>query len=317
MTSRRTSQKSSAAPHVQPDGGGFSLISNEKLIAIYTALVKCRMLAQRIVRVPRRGKGPGPAPELDREATLASVVVDLLPEDALSLSHADLVAGYIKGMPLHELIRSLAPAGHGSVRLRSRATRKEAMQGHVIPPAPSTAAQLHIACGVACALKVQNACNITVALCDEFAAAQDAWREALTFAAMHQLPILFVCQQSIRNQAEELATQAQFDAMAAHAHVHRIPALTVDGHDAVAVYRVAFESIARARQGRGPTLIECRNHGGIFARKSKPMGVKDPLRRMEAYLMHKGLLSPGLKRKIAASVRSELDAALSSGTKPA
>jgi acetoin:2,6-dichlorophenolindophenol oxidoreductase subunit alpha len=82
----------------------------------------------------------------------------------------------------------------------------------------------------------------------------------------------------------------------------------------VAVYRVAYESIGRARQGRGPTLIECRdyvckNRKRTFKDESKPLEVQDPIRRMETYLLGKGLFNPGLKRKIAAAFRRELEEA--------
>lgn len=303
MTATRGAHQSSAATSAKPGTGGFSLIPNEKLIAIYSAMIKCRALAE------RTGKSIHLVPAKGREATLASFVADLLPEDALSLTRADAAAAYLKGMPLAEMRRIFSSSGGSNKRPLRLLKRIKAPSANVIPPAPSTAAQLHIACGVAYALKLRRPGAITVALCDDFASAPDAWPEALAFAAQQQLPILFVCQQPVQTDAEDHAAQSQFDVMAAHAHMHRVPALTVDGHDAVAVYRVAFESIGRARMGRGPTLIECRSHEATQAKRSKTAEGTDSLRKMEAYLLRKGLLNPGLKRRIVAAMRRELDAA--------
>jgi TPP-dependent pyruvate/acetoin dehydrogenase alpha subunit len=78
------------------------------------------------------------------------------------------------------------------------------------------------------------------------------------------------------------------------------PAIAVDGNDVVAVYRVATESIAHARRGNGPTLIEC------MVERSKS---HDPIRKMEAYLMRRGLFSKGMKVEIADRFTRQLDAA--------
>ena len=93
-----------------------------------------------------------------------------------------------------------------------------------------------------------------------------------------------------------------------------VPAITVDGNDAVAVYRVASESIARARLGRGPTLIECGVyplHGpaGNHRKNGRRLEAHDPISAMEIHLARKGLFSERLKRQTVAGFRRELDAA--------
>jgi pyruvate dehydrogenase E1 component alpha subunit len=80
----------------------------------------------------------------------------------------------------------------------------------------------------------------------------------------------------------------------------------VDGNDVVAVYRVATEAIVHARKGNGPTLIECR-----FDRSE----AHDPILKMEAYLLRKGLFSEELKIEATAGFTSEL-AAIESAAMP-
>ena len=314
MTARTAVKETTAAAEAPHDGNGFSLISNEKLIEIYTAMVKCRMIAAHAAGTLPQNKRALDLRFADRAATLAGILVDLLPDDALCLSHSDFAAGFLKGMPLENVLRNLVAAENSRGHLHSSAWRNNGAHGHVIPPATSTGAQLNIACGVASAWKLKADGKITVTLCDDDATLIDAWREPLTFAGLHKLPLLFVCHRNVSSQEEELTAQAWFDELAAHAQAHRIPALTVDGKDAVAVYRVAYESIGRARQGRGPTLIECRAHvcknrKGQYKQELKPLEVQDPIRRMESYLLGKGLLKPGLKPKIVATFRRELEAA--------
>jgi TPP-dependent pyruvate/acetoin dehydrogenase alpha subunit len=72
--------------------------------------------------------------------------------------------------------------------------------------------------------------------------------------------------------------------------------MTVDACDVVAVYRVASESIAHARQGFGPTLIECRQWDG-------PDATRSPIMNMEKYLDRKGLFNKATKAEIVSWIR--------------
>src|SRR5262249_24241143 len=114
----------------------------------------------------------------------------------------------------------------------------------------------------------------------------------LRSAAAEQLPILFVCDGGSTRQD-----------LAAKAYEHGLPGIPVDGHDAVAIYRVASESLAHARQGNGPTLIECKPWTAGKAKK------RDAVRNMEEYLLRKGLFSAQQRAEVKALFASELEEA--------
>ena len=117
----------------------------------------------------------------------------------------------------------------------------------------------------------------------------------MRIAGKRNLPILLVCHNDtdvdICQQAEDCG----------------FPGVTVDGDDAVAVYRVATEAIAHARRGSGPTLIECKPWplaAPSIGRRSKPI---DPILNMETYLVRKGLFDKKFKSAVVAAFRRELD----------
>jgi TPP-dependent pyruvate/acetoin dehydrogenase alpha subunit len=90
--------------------------------------------------------------------------------------------------------------------------------------------------------------------------------------------------------------------------------IAVDARDVLAVYRVASESISRARQRRGPTLIECIDHGlpapvGTRVAERGPSSIVDPVRAMESYLGRKRILNPTLKQQIESQLRKEIETA--------
>ena len=93
------------------------------------------------------------------------------------------------------------------------------------------------------------------------------WQDLLQVAAAHRLPILLV----FASSGASLVKQAESAGFAG---------IPVGGTDAVAVYRVATESIAQARKGNGPTLIECRFEGSETT---------DPIQKMQQYLIDKQL----------------------------
>ena len=314
MTARRAVQTATAAAKAPPQNKPFSLISNEKLIELYTAMVHCRMIAESAGRLRQKRRISGKLHEAaGREAAIAGVTVDLLPGDALSTSALDAAAGTLKGMPLSALFSQVA--GHpGSSKAQRPATQPaNADQVSLLPRSSTAAMQLSIACGVALVQKQRAEGSITAAFCGDEEPWFNSWREPLAFAGQNRLPIVFVCQHEPALEQVGAEAQARFAQIADHAKACGIPSITVDGSDVVAVYRVAFESITRARQGRGPTLIECRTHQfqpshRVPRRNPKPLKTHDPVRDMETYLARKGLFHQKLKDQITRAFRRELNA---------
>ena len=291
------------------------MISGEKLIEIYAAMVKCRLLAKRAALLKRqRSFASDLEAGVGREAAIAGITVDLMPGDTLSVARPYSVSGFVKGLPLTDAFSALVTTanGHGPARSAKNGEGKSAV--HVIPATVNHAAQLHIACGVALACKIAKNHGVAVAFCEDGAESLEGWRDTLAFAGRHDLPILFVHQSSAGQEQKDVSDLGRDEGGGHNTQAWGVPAITVDGIDAVAVYRVASESIARARLGRGPTLIECgvyRLHdpSGNHLRNGRRPEAHDPIPAMEIYLTRKGLYSEKLRRQTAAGIRQELDAA--------
>ena len=261
---------------------GFSLISNEKLLQLYTSMVKCRMIEERMkVLCERRNLSVKDNFAIGREAALVGVTIDLQPEDAVVHSNRDFIVDFIKGLPLDRIIRGLLAGGAGR---------------------ETTGYQLAAAIDAAQSNKMQKNDKIVAVFRDEEAASMEPWNRALRLAGAEQLPMLFVSYSTVSTGLEKLGVQGRVEASAAWPH--GFPSIPVDGRDAVAVYRVATEAITHARKGNGPTLIECRSD------RSDGHSETDPILKMEKYLGRKGLFSEELKREVAGGFSKELDAAV-------
>jgi TPP-dependent pyruvate/acetoin dehydrogenase alpha subunit len=254
---------------------GFSLISNEKLLELYSTMLKCRMLDERIEALGKRNVSTVPW------AAIAGTVVDLAATDTLAPSHGAFAPCLAKG---------LAPAA-----MFGGTSRPPYAALGLVPPSLRATQQIERVLRAAAAGKRRK--QIAVIFLGESCDLSGELGRAFAKAGKKKLPILFVCQSSA--DSEDIAPKMKD---------YDFPGVIVDRDDAVAVYRVATESIAHARRGNGPTLIECKPWPlpGKGSGKRKPA---DAIRNMEAYLTRKGLFSRKYKMQIAAAFRRELDAA--------
>jgi pyruvate dehydrogenase E1 component alpha subunit len=318
-----TKTKERATEAVEPNGKkAFSLISNEKLVQLYSTMLKCRMMEERIRILFKQSKFSGNYyAAVGQEAAAVGAAVDLLPEDTIGPSHRDFITNFIKGAPLDKMISQLYARSNSPDKGRSSPAHMGYAPLNVITPSSTIAAQLNIATGVALANKMKKNNFIAMAFSGDGSTSLGFWHEALNFAGVNDLPIVFVCQNNMWAESVSLKLQTKVQDIALKAQAYGFPGITVDGNDVVAVYRVASEAIARARKGSGPTLIECKTyrwygHSEIDPGKYRPAEEVerwkdyDPILNMEKYLTGKGLYSEDLKLNIATAFNKELDAAI-------
>jgi 2-oxoisovalerate dehydrogenase E1 component len=116
-------------------------------------------------------------------------------------------------------------------------------------------AGLPIANGIAAAFAILGSDNVVVAFFGEGAAAQGAFHEAVNLAVMWRLRVLFLCE---NNRFAEFSRLEQQQPVAPHerASAYRLPAVTVDGNDVLAVAEAVDAAVAALRRAEGPRMIE-------------------------------------------------------------
>ena len=231
------------------------LIPNARLRQMYRAMVRARMHLR--AEACRRG-GVGGMSTLGLEACLASTSVDLGPGDLVSDVLAGGVVEFLRGATLGEVLRPGKARKKGGPRADCSAAAR-------MPAGVDVAERLWAALGAAAALKAAGGAGedrgqgegwtaeqagvvVVFVLPGEVPAA--LWRKALPFAVKHELPVLFVVLPPARG-ARRLSRVCET------ANRYGVPGIPVDADDAVALYRVAQESIGRARIGGGAALMEC------------------------------------------------------------
>ncbi|HEX3482513.1 MAG TPA: thiamine pyrophosphate-dependent dehydrogenase E1 component subunit alpha [Kofleriaceae bacterium] len=189
--------------------------------------------------------------------------------------------------------------------------------------------QLPQAVGAAHAARMLGRDDVMMALFGEAATSTGEFHVGLNFAAVWQAPCVFVCRNSgWAGGAQAVQTAAR--TIAAKAIGYGVPGVRVDGNDALAVWQVASEAIARARAGDGPTLIEALTHvigrapdspdgnpwlepiPALFELREEPFP-KDPLHRLRGYLRHAGLWSERWEAELVGRHFDEIARAVATG----
>jgi pyruvate dehydrogenase E1 component alpha subunit len=296
----------------------IKLLSSGKLKQLYSAMLRCRMLEERAQKLPDRGNfNRAHQMRIGGEAAEVGAMFDLQPRDCVFCGRRDMVAGFIRGAPLADVLARLLDTQASKSNGTSPGASLEDTVGIVAGPS-TLAVRMNVSAGVALAYKMQKKPNVVMVFSGDDATALSSWRESVAFAVARKLPVVHVVQDDLGD--ETLASRPHTIAKGSDSSTGAIPRLIVDGTDAVAVYRVAQEAIRRARQGHGPVLIECKTrrwvgHSDVGptpspANANHDRGGSDPLLSMEAYLKERSLWSDAWKERLVRSFAKELDAAV-------
>ena len=229
------------------------------------------------------------------------------------------------GFPLVDLFRSQLARANDTTGGRSIINHVTAKKLGIASISSIIAAQCTHAVGAAWAIKRSGAGD-RVVFCQfgEGATSQGEWHEAMNFAAVHTLPIVFVCENNQWAISTHISKQMRVPSVAAHAGGYAMHALTCDGFDPIAVYTAVREARAHAARGDGPVLVEAMCYRFLShttddddrtyrtrdeVSQQRP---NDPVPRFENYLLEHGVITAdevkALKREITELVNRTTDA---------
>jgi 2-oxoisovalerate dehydrogenase E1 component alpha subunit len=186
--------------------------------------------------------------------------------------------------------------------------------------APVATQTLH-AVGVALACRWHRTDEIAITYFGDGGTSTGDVHEAMNFAGVHKLPVVFVCENNGFAISVRWSNQAAVENVAVRAQGYGFPGVTVDGNDVLAVYAVAKKAVARARRGEGPTFIEAKTYRLVphtsddddrryRTREEVEQWAKmDPLIRFQKWLEENDLLKRGELETIQTKALQEVDEA--------
>jgi len=190
---------------------------------------------------------------------------------------------------------------------------------HIVTGGSPVATQLLHAAGVALASKQRKEDAVTAAFFGEGAASQGDTHEAMNFAGIHKLAVLFVCENNGYAISVPQSQQMAIQNVADRAAGYGFPGVVVDGNDVLACYEVARQAVERARRGEGPTLIEAKTYRFTAHssddddkryRQAEEVAIwrqKDPIQRYATYLREAGTLLDPVEQEITERVNQQVE----------
>lgn len=283
---------SETAPHENP------LVPNKKLRQIYTIMAQARLLNEHIAKVQRKAKRQRLSSARREEACRVATAIELRQGDLVSDAQMCAAMDLLFGAKLTSLLRHISAVISGS-QTEDTISTEAAIVARQLQWTDSAEDRLKIALGAALALKSQRQNNLVMAYAYYAELPKRSWKQLLALTAKLNLPIIFVILPDTSNKGR--ATN-----LCAKARSAGIPGIPVDASDAIALYRVAQESIGRSRGGDGPVLIECISSQLAEQRSNE---INDPILYMKKFLTGRNIASEDWINHVSDAFRKKLAAA--------
>lgn len=283
-------------------GHEYPLPGDEELLAAYEQLVVGRRVNDQNSALVRQGRMAVYPSSHGQEACQVAAALCLSDGDWMFPTYRDAVAVMTRGVDPVQVMTIFRGDWHSGFN---------PLQHHVgIQCTPLTTQLLH-AVGVAHAAKLRGEDTVVLAMCGDGATSEGDFHEALNFAAVFHLPVIFFVQNNKYAISVPLAHQSVAPSLAHKAVGYGMAGERVDGNDVVALLAVLDRAVKLAREGSGPLLVEANTYrmqahtnadDDTRYRESSEVAewrAKDPVNRMRTYLTDRGLLDSSVEARIA------------------
>ena len=243
-----------------------SAVDRDTRLAMYRLLVEIRTFEQRAHDLFLQNLVKGTSHlALGQEAIAAGFAVAMRPDDFTFCTYRGHAHTLARGAPMAAAMAELLGRQDGLLAGKGGSMHLTSVEHFAMGSYAIVGAHLPIAAGAAWSAQVRGSGQVAVCFFGDGATNIGTFHEALNLAAVWRLPVVFVCE---NNQYMEYTPIGQVTAVpnpaADRAAAYGLEPILVDGNDPEAVYGVAVRTIARARAGEGPSLVEATTyrHGG-------------------------------------------------------
>jgi TPP-dependent pyruvate/acetoin dehydrogenase alpha subunit len=297
-------------------------LTSEQLLEMFYWLKLSRAFDERLSILVRQGKvRSGVYTGIGQEAIIVGTCYGLRREDYICPLHRDLGSFLMKGVEPKVMMSQLFAKTTGLSQGRDSALHSGVNELGIFGNTSMLGANLPVAAGLALTFKMEKTDNVVVAYFGEGASNVGDFHEALNFAGVHHLPIVFVCENNLYAYSVPVERSMAIDDVADRAESYGFEGVAINGNDVLAVYQSTQGALARARNGHGPTLIECKTyrwhghseHDKAFYRTDEELAMwksRDPIPTFTTFLQARNVLSTDKLKEIEQRVTATIDEAV-------
>jgi len=288
--------------------------------SLYATMVRMRMIEEKIAEIyPDREIRSPTHLYIGQEAVAAGVCSTLGRQDAVAANYRSHGWYLAKGGSLRAMMDELFGRATGCSGGWGGSMHLIDVEAGVMGTSAIVGGGMSHAVGSALADRMLGRPQVSVSVFGDGAVEEGPWHECLNFAVLKRLPVVFLCENNLWAAFSPLKDRQPPVEIYRRAESYGMPAVLVDGNDALAVHAAAATAVGRARRGEGPTLVECSTYrwlehcgpnddvpqGFRSAEELDAWKARCPIRRMRP------LVTEGDDRAIRAAVAREIEEALS------
>ena len=296
-------------------------LSDQQLITLYKALLKPRMIEEKMLVLLRQGKISKWFSGIGQEAISVGVTLALNAEEYILPMHRNLGVFTSRNIPLNRLFAQWQGKKSGFTKGRDRSFHFGCQESKIIGMISHLGPQLGVADGIALASKLKHNNEVTAVFSGEGATSEGDFHEALNIASVWDLPVLFCIENNGYGLSTPTSEQYRCKAIVDKGLGYGMEAHQIDGNNIVEVYQKISEIAASVRKNPRPVLIEFitfrrRGHEEASGTKYVPKELisaweeKDPITNFENYLFSKNILNDGMLKSFKKEIKTDIQEGL-------
>jgi len=297
-------------------------VDGETLVRMYRTMVQAREFDEKTLNMQRRGEVSIIARSTGEEAVSCGSAAALREGDWCFPSYRQSPAGFYWGVRMDRAVAALMGAEPETVDEHLPLPEEEAPPVNFTPVYVPLAVNVTNAVGSSMVDRFRGTDTVSMSYIGDGSTSQGDFHEALNFAGVYDAPAVTVCQNNQWAISVPAHRQTAAETFAQKAQAHGVPHERVDGNDVLAVYDATDEAVERARAGEGPSFIEAVTYRMVEHNTADEESVyrteqereywaeRDPIDRLESYLVDRGALDEGDPEAMREEIREEIQSAV-------
>src|SRR3954467_2338735 len=291
-------------------------------LELYRSQVNLREAEQRAWELCLQNRVKGASPlSLGQEAVAAGFATAMKKGDLTFCTYRGHAHTLARGVPVEKVLGELMQRDNGLMRGKGGSMHLTSEEHGVMGSYAIIGAHLPIACGAAWRAQYKGDKDVAVCFFGDGTTNIGAFHEALNFAVVWKLPVIFVCENNLYMEYTPIKDVTAVEHPAAdRACAYGLPRIVIDGNDADAVYRTARDAYEKARAGGGPSLIECMTyrhsgHSRADPAKYRPEGeLEEWLKRDPITIYRQRLAEFGIAEREVKLIEDEVSRKIEAAT---